>query len=658
MTLTLIGTKDLNDMKKLFILSTVCALALAVSCQSEEATIETPVQNNPDASVIHTFTCEFAEPDSKFAIANDGKTNWEVGDEIMLHGGTDGASRFKITLTAADISADGKQATISFSDSDLAPYDRTDVGVVSKYYAQYPASSVPIGNMYYECCFTNTNDILMAACDVDDTFVFYNLTGIISYKVSGDFDKVVFFGNNGEKVGYDYYQVRVRNTGSMDINYHKPGNGFKDYKEQNIIEDDSIVADGSTVNYLCFPNGANFTHGFTFIFYKNNVAKKTVSTKTAVSLARNDFLPLGSITDHLKDYAPTYTVVGEETEVFGSQWNTFASENVMTDNGDGTYSKTYNVPAGTYHFKIVKDHSYDFGQWPYDHNQDYYAGAPGALTIIFTPSTNSISFAPFVEAATYTVAGTSNLFGSNWSETDTDNDMTLQPDGTYVWSKEVSSAMDIEFKIVKNHSWSTSWPDSNDTYSIPAAGTMYIYFNPANGDVTKVFYLKITIDGDYSEWSTIGGTETSSNICKLMKATSDLNNYYFYLVSDATERALNETYNVDSGYYYLDFDLDNNPDTGDRTEGDNGKFEVFTYLKLFSSNGTTITINDPPYVSTSNGVSSSGVEAKGSVAGGLMHFEIKIPRANLPAVSSGQTIRVLSWRSKGGSVIEYSFDVA
>ena len=157
----------------------------------------------------------------------------------------------------------------------------------------------------------------------------------------------------------------------MDINYHKPGNGFKDYKEQNIIEDDSIVADGSTVNYLCFPNGANFTHGFTFIFYKNNVAKKTVSTKTAVSLARNDFLPLGSITDHLKDYAPTYTVVGEETEVFGSQWNTFASENVMTDNGDGTYSKTYNVPAGTYHFKIVKDHSYDFGQWPYDHNQDY-----------------------------------------------------------------------------------------------------------------------------------------------------------------------------------------------------------------------------------------------------------------------------------------------
>ena len=80
-------------------------------------------------------------------------------------------------------------------------------------------------------------------------------------------------------------------------------------------------------------------------------------------------------------------------------------------------------------------------------------------------------------------------------------------------------------------------------------------------------------------------------------------------------------------------------------------------MRLFKSDGTTITINDSPYVSPSNGISTAGIEVAGSVADGKMYFEIKIPRANLPAVS-GKTIRILSWRSKGGSIIEYSFDVA
>lgn len=173
------------------------------------------------------------------------------------------------------------------------------------------------------------------------------------------------------------------------------------------------------------------------------------------------------------------------------------------------------------------------------------------------------------------------------------------------------------------------------------------------------FIPAINIDGNYSDWSEIGGTSTISEICKLMKATSDKYYYYFYLVSDATKRALTEEYSLSSGYYYLDFDLDNDPSTGDRTEGSNGKFEAFTYLRLFSSDGKTITFADnPPYVSTSNGVSSSGVAFKGSVSDGLMHIEIKIPRANLPAVTSGQKIRVLSWRSKGGSNLEYTFEVA
>lgn len=663
-------------MKNIIKYSTVLffASALFFACQKssvEEVDIIDNTENAENAensnARIRTFTCTIADnQDSKISIDGTGKTQWKVDDEIMIHGGSNGSGRLLIKLTAEDISADGKQATISFSEGDLAPYVHSDPNILSHYYAQYPANCVPSGNMYYECCFTNTNNFLLAACDVDDTFVFYNLCSVISFTVSGGYDKVVFYGNNGERVGYDYYQVRVRNDKSgMVLNYHKPGNGFASYTEEKIIEDNSITADGSTVNYLCFPNGANFSNGFTLIFYKAGEAIKTVSTKTAVSLARNDFLPLGNISSHLKDYVPTYTVVGDNATVFGSTWNTFAAENVMTDNGDGTYSKTYNVSAGTYNFKIVKDHSYNFGQWPYDHNQEYIASAAGALTIIFNPSTNTISF-NFVEAATYTVAGTSNLFGTNWDETDTTNDMTLQGDGTYVWSKEVAGAMDVEFKIVKNHTWgaagTNNWPvGPNESYSIPAAGTMYIYFNPADKVITKVFKVKVTIDGNMSEWAYITGTETPSSICRAMKVSNDDNNLYIYVSSVQGSRG-GQLWGSTGGYYYFDFDLDNNSSTG-TSQGSNAGLECYMHLYLFSGSSSEPMVG--LYGSGGDGhstMSIENIEVDGVVAGtasdSLIEIEISVPRSNLPStLVAGQTIRVLSWRSKDGSNIEQTYTI-
>ena len=662
-------------MKNIIKYSTVLffASALFFACQKssvEEVDIIDNTENAENSNArIRTFTCTIADnQDSKISIDGAGKTQWKVDDEIMIHGGSNGSGRLLIKLTAEDISADGKQATISFSESDLAPYVHSDANILSHYYAQYPANCVPSGNMYYECCFTNTNNFLMAACDVDDTFVFYNLCSVISFTVSGGYDKVVFFGNNGERVGYDYYQVRVRNDKSgMVLNYHKPGNGFASYTEEKIIEDNSITADGSTVNYLCFPNGANFSNGFTLIFYKAGVAIKTLSTKTAVNLARNDFLPLGNVSSHLKDYVPTYTVVGDNATVFGSTWNTFAAENVMTDNGDGTYSKTYNVPAGKYYFKIVRDHSYDLGQWPLSDNQEYVASAAGALTINFNPSTNTISF-NFVEAATYTVAGTSNLFGTNWDETDTTNDMTLQGDGTYVWSKEVAGAMDVEFKIVKNHDWGTTginnWPvgdGNNESYSIPAAGTMYIYFNPADKVITKVFKVKVTIDGNMSEWAYITGTETPSSICRAMKVSNDDDNLYIYVSSVQGSRG-GQLWGSTGGYYYFDFDLDNNSSTG-TSQGSNAGLECYMHLYLFSGSSSEPEVG--LYGDGGSGHSTMSIEnikVDGVVAGtasdSLIEIEISIPRSNLPStLVAGQTIRVLSWRSKDGSNIEQTYTI-
>ena len=645
-------------MKNIIKYSTVLffASALFFACQKssvEEVDIIDNTENAENAensnARIRTFTCTIADnQDSKISIDGTGKTQWKVDDEIMIHGGSNGSGRLLIKLTAEDISVDGKQATISFSEGDLAPYVHSDPNILSHYYAQYPANCVPSGNMYYECCFTNTNNFLLAACDVDDTFVFYNLCSVISYTVSGGYDKVIFFGNNGERVGYDYYQVRVRNDNSgMVLNYHKPGNGFASYTEEKIIEDNSITADGSTVNYLCFPNGANFSNGFTLIFYKAGEAIKTLSTKTAVNLARNDFLPLGNVSSHLKDYVPTYTVVGDNATVFGSTWNTFAAENVMTDNGDGTYSKTYNVPAGKYYFKIVRDHSYDLGQWPLSDNQEYVASAAGALTINFNPSTNTISF-NFVEAATYTVAGTSNLFGTNWDETDTTNDMTLQGDGTYVWSKEVAGAMDVEFKIVKNHTWgdagTNNWPvGPNESYSIPAAGTMYIYFNPADKVITKVFKVKVTIDGDMSEWAFISGVTGTNSVYLEFKASYDKDNLYFYSKRNwQTNLWASGSSSAYIYYFIADSDSSNGYTNSNLSDV---PIDAHFYLHLF--NGTS---ESPAFYTDKKGGSSYCSYSNVSVAGytdksTVVETEISIPRSDANVVSGG-TYKFYTYGSK------------
>ena len=290
-------------MKKLFVFAAaaIFAAALAVSCQ--EKGIEVNVTPSGE-TVIFTCKLPVTIPASKYSISEQGKVSWEVGDEIMIHGDKDGAGRQLITLTKDDISEDGTTATLAV---DMAPYDRADANVVSTLYAQYPGSLVPEGNMYYECCFKGTDAPLMAACNEGNEFNFVNLCGIISYTVSGDFDNVVFAGNNKEGVGFDYYQVRVRDDGKgAVVNYHKPGNGFAEYSALKAVEK-AVVADGSTVNYIYLPKGVSFASGFTFKFFKGEELVKIATTETAVDVAHGKLLPLGDITAKLEDYVAPST---------------------------------------------------------------------------------------------------------------------------------------------------------------------------------------------------------------------------------------------------------------------------------------------------------------------------------------------------------------
>ncbi len=114
----------------------------------------------------------------------------------------------------------------------------------------------------------------------------------------------------------------------------------------------------------------------------------------------------------------------------------------------------------------------------------------------------------------YTVAGTSGAFESNWDPTDTDNDLTDNGNGTYSKTFHVSSRQEsTSFKVVKNHSWDNeSWPGGNYNIKLIGAGDFTITFTPASGSITvtgsivywpnepEAFY----VGGTWNSWNATG----------------------------------------------------------------------------------------------------------------------------------------------------------
>ena len=323
----------------------VLAAVLMSSCNKE---IPGPVGND----VVRTFTCVIEdEPESKLNISVQGKTAktcWEAGDKILINAGSGGNTRETVTLKAGDISADGKSATITIT---IPPYEHKhyETGLrddVSTYYAMYPADAVAPLPLYYNQAFSTTNALLMAGCNKEDKIVFFNVCGIMSFTVSGDFDSYVFSGNNNETVAYDVYQCRVRDTGSGPVlTSPKTADSYKTLTPQTTVGG-SVTADGSTVNYICVPNGVSFSKGFTFKFFKNEQLVKVASSNTAVNIGRSKLLPLGDITSHLEN--PSAEELHESAIDLDSATDLGASETancyILTD-------------PGTYKFKAVKGNS-------------------------------------------------------------------------------------------------------------------------------------------------------------------------------------------------------------------------------------------------------------------------------------------------------------
>ena len=322
-------------MKNIFKLSALAVLAVGLLASCEEKEIAAP---EVSAAGERTFTLTFAQPDTKVAVTDAGKTTWEVGDKILIHGEGE-SNKAVVTLTADNIKANGKKAVISFEG--VEPYDRfSDRGYTSTFYAQYPADFSEEGtNYYYYSRFTETNGLLMAGYNEGDNIVFYNLCGVISFIADGDFDSYVFEGNNGETVGYGLFVSRLAGKGEgNDPVLEWKYSHTKDPKTQIT----GAITPGQ-VTYIGLPLGTNFTAGFKLALMKGEDVAATLSTDKAVNVERGKLLPLGDITSKLES---TGVVDVDTWDYTPSAEYVAAANNLWKPIFDGNFDYVYGQVTG------------------------------------------------------------------------------------------------------------------------------------------------------------------------------------------------------------------------------------------------------------------------------------------------------------------------
>jgi hypothetical protein len=199
----------------------------------------------------------------------------------------------------------------------------------------------------------------------------------------------------------------------------------------------------------------------------------------------------------------TWTIAGVAA-ICGSEWDPKDTSNDLksTDGVNYTIVKTDLVlEAGvSYAFKVVGDH--DWGEaYPGD-NYTFTVNETGkyTVTIKFNKDSKEISVETektgdaVIAEKTWTIAGVEALMGSNWDNTDTNNDMTNMGDGTYQLVKKdvvMEAEKAYEFKVLANHSWGENYgadgvaDGPNVTISVETAGTYDVTFvwNPESKEL-------------------------------------------------------------------------------------------------------------------------------------------------------------------------------
>lgn len=202
----------------------------------------------------------------------------------------------------------------------------------------------------------------------------------------------------------------------------------------------------------------------------------------------------------------------------------------------------------------------------------------------------------FAQVPSWTVAGSSTeLFGTAWDPSNTDNDMVL--DGSiYKWEKSgvALTTGTIEFKVAKNHNWDTAYPALNYELAIPWDDTynVSITFDSSTETVHAIAVAKVEIRGGFTNWNegspvTLtqdGGVNTYKGVLDLSAYTK---NQKMKLIYNGEWLGYNQlTIDAPSGWTYDDETLDHNITLKNGYSG----YQTYDLTASWSHSGWTLTI--------------------------------------------------------------------
>ena len=300
-------------------------LLLAVSCGEKDNTDPVDDNTNQKEEVQPvTKTLTFVLPENSIS----GKTAWVAGDQIVVHGEY-AADQVVVTLSAGDISADGKTATLTVDN--LKPYTREDV--TSTLYAGYPAEAVNnLKHCFFYTQFNATNRPVMAACNTaDDKFNFVDLNAVITFSAEGNYDSFTFFGNKKEYIGYNVYQVKITSNEQ----------NFTQYVNDPYLSIDLPFTSGENKIYV--PAGLKFEAGYTIKFKKGSGYVNILKTHDEVSVDHGAKLEMGNVAAEIEEYIDPFSADVKDLDANGN-----ANCYVITAPGSYKFKAVYGNDVNSY----------------------------------------------------------------------------------------------------------------------------------------------------------------------------------------------------------------------------------------------------------------------------------------------------------------------
>ena len=343
-------------MKKIACVLLLTSLALGfMTCSCQQDPVEDPNKEeqkpdpkpDPKPEPEPEPEPEGPQPGTYKFEASPMKGAWKAGDQIYVHGNLGTLSEV-VTLSAADISADGKTATAQLGEVTGSAYEPDGL------YAAWPAENVYQfkGILKIKTTFERCEGLLTQAYLTDDTFKFIDVSALISFTADGDYDSWAICSNDRNGICITKFESEYSSE-KKAFNY-KQNDGYPFLY--------GSVASGAGKVFL--PGDFSFPKGYTLYLGKGDEWTASFTYTNEQKLTAGQTLELGNITSLLTPYtgpAPKMPRQGAQTK-YTVQFNELSGICVAEDGSflwtvgdDGDLAKLDLEGNVTYKFHIGGD---------------------------------------------------------------------------------------------------------------------------------------------------------------------------------------------------------------------------------------------------------------------------------------------------------------